>query len=89
MPENIPLESAAQRCRTTVDALRKFASFGWIEIVEQDGGCFLTEQALCKARFIAELLRTRKINASQIIRLLATQSPDYRAEDIRWTAAGA
>ncbi len=89
MPEHIPLESAAQRCRTTVTALRKFASFGWIEIVEQDGGWFVTEPALCKARFVAELLRTRKIQAWQITRILATQAPPYRTDDVLWTASRA
>lgn len=84
MPACIPIEVEALKLHTTVNTLRRLMSTGLIDTVERDGGCFLTEQGESKARLVLNLLRTRKVNLTQVARILADQAPPYRLEDVRW-----
>jgi len=88
MPVCIPIEVEAMKLRTTVDTLRRLVSTGLIDIVERDGGCFLTDESESKAQLMLNLLRTRKLNLTQVARILANQAPPYRLEDVRWTRDG-
>jgi hypothetical protein len=88
MPACIPIEVEALKLHTTVDTLRRLVSTGLIDIVERDGGCFLTDEGEAKVQLVLNLLRTRKVNLTQVARILANQAPPYRLEDVRWTRDG-
>jgi hypothetical protein len=84
MPACIRIEAEALKLHIAVDELRRLVNTGLIEIVERDGGCFLTKESASKAQLILDLLRTRKLNLTQIARILARQVPPYRLDDVRW-----
>jgi Mn-dependent DtxR family transcriptional regulator len=84
MPACIGIEAEALKLHITVGELRRLVNTGLIEIVERDGGCFLTKESASKAQLILDLLRTRKLNLTQIAQILARQVPPYRLDDVRW-----
>ena len=75
MPACIGIEAEALKLHITVAELRRLVNTGLIEIVERDGGCFLTKESASKAQLILDLLRTRKLNLTQIAQILARQVP--------------
>lgn len=66
MPACIRIEAEALKLHITVTELRRLVNTGLIETVERDGGYFLTEESASKAQLILDLLRTRKLNLTQI-----------------------
>jgi Mn-dependent DtxR family transcriptional regulator len=84
MPACIRIEAEALKLHITVDELRRLVNTGLIEIIESDGGCFLTKESASKAQLILELLRTRRLNLTQIAQILARRAPPYRLDDVRW-----
>jgi hypothetical protein len=75
VPVCISIEVEALKLHTTVDMLRRLVRTGLIDTVERDGGCFLTDVGESKAQLVLNLLRTRKVNLTQVARILANQAP--------------
>ena len=88
IPACIPIEVEAVKLHIAVNTLRRLVSTGLIDTVERDGSCFLTDEGESKAQLVLNLLRTRKVNLTQVARILANQAPPYRLEDVRWTRDG-
>jgi Mn-dependent DtxR family transcriptional regulator len=84
MPACIRIEAEALKLHITVDELRRLVKTGLIETIERDGGYFLTEESASKVQLMLELLRTRKLNLTQVAQILARQAPPYRLDDVRW-----
>jgi hypothetical protein len=55
-----------------------------LSLLRASPGCFLTKESASKAQLMLDLLRTRKLNLTQIAQILARQVPPYRLDDVRW-----
>lgn len=77
-----PLDSVAQKLRTTVEMLRQFKLFGWIYIINKNGQCLLPAELAQKTNLIVRLRQERSLTWRQIGEVLRSQSSPYAAEEI-------
>lgn len=77
-----PLDSVAQKLRTTVAMLRQFELFGWIYIINKNGQCLLPAELAQKTNLIVRLWQERNLTWRKIGEVLRSQSSPYAAEEI-------
>jgi len=82
MPEYSPVDLVAERLKVPVEKLWEFEDFGWISIVEKNGGVFIAGQHEYKAKFILHLQNVLKLNLQQISRVLLAEEPPYSLKSV-------
>jgi hypothetical protein len=77
-----PLAATARNIQTDEETLLEFQRQGWIEVVDKNGGSFISGQDEYRSRFILHLRKKLRLTDREIGIVLANSKPPYSVKDV-------